>query len=948
MSPATQAASAAHSATTRPTSTAPATQPVRSFEQARSLLLRGEYEAAASAYVELGKLPRRGVDAACALAEIDRLLGRYEDGLARLTAIAGEGKATPAWNMAMAELLGEVGRYEEALAHAQEAVRLRRSDARARWRLAALCETLGRQEEAAQALEWFDDRMTGEPLPPDAEQMTYIGRGFLRCTARARHPDAARRTKHVLTEVYQEVTDFLDGAYWPARQAAGELMLEKYNLSGAEEEFNKIMEGNPRVADALVGLGEIALDGWDFEYAEALVERARAVNPRHVGAHLLLARTRMTERRYEDAEAAARQALATNPRSIDALSILAAAQLRRGDAHASEQTQEAVRAINARPAVLHFTLATWLAAGRQFADAEAQFKQAVEFAPWWAAPRTELGLMYMETGEEHEARRMLDAAFELDSFNKRTFNVLALLEDLGKFERLTTPNFVIRYDGRRDAVAARCAADRLERIHAEVCGAYGTTPEKDTIIEILPNHDQFSVRITGRPFIATVGACTGRVIAMTAPRGDPPFGRFNWADVLRHEFTHTVTLAATDNRIPHWLTEGLAVHQEQHPRSWAWKVMLCEALRQDRLFTLRSIDWGFMRPRRPNDRTLAYAQSHWMVEYMVERWRFEAVQALMSAFKAGKTQDQAFTDVLKCAPDAFTRDFLQWARTQVAGWGLPNDPIEPVESLLGKIDARPDDAPLWARLAEARLLAGDPKGAEQAAETALRHDANERAALELLVRMRMDRALADDDATQRLRLIRESEGLLRRLVRLDAEHPTALKYQGLRELCWEEWDEAIKWFARYQARRPDDPESYRRLAGLHLRAGRTSLALQQLERLYALTIDDPAVARQAGTLHFDQGDARAAAEWFERALDVDPYDARTHASLGAAREALRELERAEQAYKSCLELNPRGPEGYEGLARVYSLKGDADRAAENERMGRALRGTTSSAPADGP
>jgi hypothetical protein len=39
---------------------------------------------------------------------------------------------------------------------------------------------------------------------------------------------------------------------------------------------------------------------------------------------------------------------------------------------------------------------------------------------------------------------------------------------------------------------------------------------------------------------------------MVAPRkGEVTMGPFNWATVLRHEYTHTITLAATDNRIPH-------------------------------------------------------------------------------------------------------------------------------------------------------------------------------------------------------------------------------------------------------------------------------------------------------------------------------------------------------------------------------------------------------------
>ena len=90
---------------------------------------------------------------------------------------------------------------------------------------------------------------------------------------------------------------------------------------------------------------------------------------------------------------------------------------------------------------------------------------------------------------------------------------------------------------------------------------------------MFPSHEQFGVRTTGLPWIGTVGACTGNVIAMDVPRGGPGegadlMGNFDWARVLRHEYTHTVTLALTNNRIPHWLTEAAACNQEQAPRDW--------------------------------------------------------------------------------------------------------------------------------------------------------------------------------------------------------------------------------------------------------------------------------------------------------------------------------------------------------------------------------------------
>src|SRR5205814_8505784 len=145
------------------------------------------------------------------------------------------------------------------------------------------------------------------------------------------------------------------------------------------------------------------------------------------------------------------------------------------------------------------------------------------------------------------------------------------------------------------------------------------TPAVKTFIEVFPTHDAFSVRTTGSPWIGTVGASTGRVIALCAPRGgENTLGTYNWAQVLRHEFTHTVTLSMTDNRIAHWMTEGLAVYEERVPLRWEWVPMLYDAVKKKKLFTMDNLTWGFVRPKKPSDRQLAYAQSYWICQYIEE------------------------------------------------------------------------------------------------------------------------------------------------------------------------------------------------------------------------------------------------------------------------------------------------------------------------------------------
>ncbi|MBN2563910.1 MAG: tetratricopeptide repeat protein [Phycisphaerae bacterium] len=912
-----------------------------SFRLAREHFLTGDYEEAATLYEELTKKPANTVRAACGRSEIDRLLGDYEDGISRLTAIERRGRASADWHACLAALLVEVGRYDEAIEHNRRAVAIDEQHFRAHWQLGQIYETLGRAQDAVRAYQIFDDVMIGDDLPGQlptlAEDLTYLGQGFLRYSILTRNTNVVRRTRHVLQEVYQDAFDHVDALYWPARLATAELLLEKHSLSEAKGDFELICEQNPRVPDAHVGLGGIALEHWDFEEAEKQAEAALAINPRHVAARVLLADTRMAERRYEDAATVARQALDTNANSIDALSVLAAALLRAGDGLASQETQNRVARINPRPAVLHYVLGAWLSAGRQFADAERHLKRAVEYAPSWPEPRTELGLLYMETGEEAPARKTLEASFKLDGFNNRTFYVLELLDSLESFGRLQTDHFIIKYDEQEDGIVAPYFAEALEEMYGEVCSAYDMEPEKRTIIELFPDHMGFSVRITARPFIATVGACTGRVIALAAPRRESPFGGYNWRTVLRHEFTHTVTLAATENRIPHWMTEGLAVSQEPAPRSWGAKQMLSNAVWRDRLFTLESIDWGFIRPRRPDDRGLAYAQSEWMIEYIVERYQHKAVLDLLRAFHDGLPQADAFARVLKTDTDAFDRHFKTWAARQVEEWGLPVVPVEDVDEITAKLKDDPNNTDLLLRLARAELLKGELDNADETVRQVLKQNKNDTGALEVIGHVLIARMLIETDQSKRREFIDQAEPYVQRLHELEPENATAIKYLGYVEQSREHWGEAIRYLSRYQARFADDPDPYRRLAAIHLRRKDVAGALRQLEPLFRLVDDEPAVACQIASLHLDIGQPDQAARWFRRAIEIDPYDAETHARLAAAYLEAKQYAAAEREYLVVSKLLPKESIGYDGLSRVYSAMGDVDKAAAYQKEAEAIR-----------
>src|SRR5439155_20097120 len=173
----------------------------------------------------------------------------------------------------------------------------------------------------------------------------------------------------------------------------------------------------------------------------------------------------------------------------------------------------------------------------------------------------------------------------------------------------------------------------------------GYTPQGKTLIEIFSRtertsgHSWFSARMVGLPFIGTVGACAGKMVALTSPA--ELSAKFDWAMVLRHEFVHVLNLQQTDFAVPHWLTEGLAVHLEDQPRPHKWTALLASRAGSNELFNLDTLTLGFIRPQSSDDGTLAYCQAELYVEYLLATYGADAVAKLLAAYAERCTTSEA-------------------------------------------------------------------------------------------------------------------------------------------------------------------------------------------------------------------------------------------------------------------------------------------------------------------
>ncbi len=899
-----------------------------SLDEARDSLMRGRYEQATAAFEALANGPKQTLDPALGLARCRLETGLYDQGIKGLLALGADESSH--WHFLLARFYLRVGRYDDVLAHAQQAVKLRAEHAGARLLLGQTLELLGRRDQAIKTYRWFEQQLVRDSeLTQDAEWLTDAGRGFLRYSVLTR-TNVSQRVRHVLHEMLQPAYERVDRTYWPARIAAAQLLRQRFNNDeedGSVSDYRAALSINPKLCQAHIGLGELALEAWNFEEVERRAQQALNVNPSFAPALHLLGGKLILERRYREAIQTCDRALAVNPNDLTALSILGAAHACRYEQEDLDRLVARVSKINASCSLLYRTLGAAWGGIRQYADSERAYLRAIEYDPSEANARTELGMMYMQWGLEDRARDALDGAWALDPFNERTKFTLDLLDMLQGFDRVETEHFVIKHNDRRDPGLGEYVADYLEQIYEDVTGDYKTSLEHKTIIELFPTHREFGVRITGKPWIHTVGACTGRVIAIASPRESAELmGPFNLARVLKHEFTHTVTLAATRNRIPHWFTEGLAVYGEDSPRSFAWHELLTDSLRRDRLFTLESIDWGFIRPQRPTDRQLAYAQSEWMCEYIVDRFGYDTIHKMLARFRDGQTQRLVLVQQLGLLPEEFDNDFRRWARRQAQRWCFDLTPPELLVELQARTAATPDDAGLKGRLAQAEFDNDNHDRALTAARRALELDENERNALEVLAQVQ--NAHARQEADQAARRRREDEALsaLNRLAIVAPDRWIGPKLLAEIELRRGHLDRAVEPLKRLQHLCPIDPASWRGLAGVYLQRGDEDHALPQLLELARIEEADADVRAQLAKIYSRRGQHHDARYWYRQALHIAPFDARLHRALGDLNMRNGDGEGALREYKMLTRLEPKVAGHFESAAFAAHKLGDAEAA----------------------
>lgn len=650
----------------------------------------GQYRRALATLAKGGGIESKP-DTALVKAHALAALGRYDEALSLLSRpeFAGDVKL----QTLRADLLGRLERYPQALAMLTQLIGAHPDSIAGHFYLGWYSEKSGDYDAAKKAYQWFNDppqsfvdQWRGHPRSfNDAEEVVLIGRALDRWATLSGAYEQDAGLHNLFLSMFTAAYNRIDSEYYPAHTAAAAYFVAHDDPNQAADELNQALTGNPHDVAAHVLAAKIAVDGFNFSATEQQISAIRDVDADSIDAYLLEARDLLQQRRPEEAVTPLNIVLARRPNNIEALGLLAAAQAAQLDETGMAATLKRADALQPNSPVAYFELAEQLGGLRQYPRSADMYKVALARAPWWPDVRNGLGLLMTQSGQEDLARVVLEAAHAVDPFNVRAVNYLKLLDQMDKFTKKESDHFIVMYDATEDPVIPEYFSDYLESIYPIVTGDFKYEPKVKTLIEVFPTHDAFSVRTVGSPWIATVGASTGRVIALAAPR-DGAGGAFNWSRVVRHEFTHTVTLGATENRIALWFTEGLAVWEEHSPLQWEWVPMLQDAVNNDKLFPIENLTWAFVRPKGPNDRQLGYAESVWICTYIEQTYGHQAILTMLDETRKGHDVDAMFQAGVHKSADAFFVEFKAWAKKQVDGWGYDEASSAKYDVLVGEAD----------------------------------------------------------------------------------------------------------------------------------------------------------------------------------------------------------------------------------------------------------------------
>ena len=419
--------------------------------------------------------------------------------------------------------------------------------------------------------------------------------------------------------------------------AIGDLALNKNDDALAADNFRAALELFPDDPDFTSGLAR-AMASSDRQAAMAGIEAALKANPKHIPSLVFQVEGLIDAEQYDAAFELLDHVQGIDPLEPEAWAYKAVIAHLTNDLRGEVAYRDkALARWSSNPRIDHL-IGRKLSQHYRFREGAAYQRKSLALKANFAPAQRQLADDLLRLGEEAEGWKVAHAAYDTDSYNVATYNLLELHDEIGKFTTLQDDSFTLRMETTESKLYGSEVLTLLRRAKQTLGSKYGMELNGRITVEVFPNEDDFAVRTFGMPAVSGyLGVCFGRVITANSPasRRENPS---NWEAVLWHEFCHVITLELTQNKIPRWLSEGISVYEElQENPSWGQRMdpRYSEHILNDGLTPLGELSSAFMRPESGWHLQFAYFESALAVDFIVQNFGQNALLAVLGDLKVG-------------------------------------------------------------------------------------------------------------------------------------------------------------------------------------------------------------------------------------------------------------------------------------------------------------------------
>jgi hypothetical protein len=216
--------------------------------------------------------------------------------------------------------------------------------------------------------------------------------------------------------------------------------------------------------------------------------------------------------------------------------------------------------------------------------------------------------------------------------------------------------------------AANIAAEAIPGIQQQI----GVEPPSPLDVYLYASSDDLrnAVELAGRDWLGGQARPELGVVLVAIPPGDS--ARLQMRRDIPHELTHLMTFVAASpnyDAVPRWLDEGLATLNEGDPSS-TQALAVQKALANNKLIPIESLCGAF--PADASAALLAYGQSRYIVQQIINEYCSASIQALLSAYRDGATCSGGVERALNITLPALE---LKWRTAQQPSTSSPTTAV---------------------------------------------------------------------------------------------------------------------------------------------------------------------------------------------------------------------------------------------------------------------------------